>query len=832
MIKYIPITILAIFLFNKVASQIVINVPGAEHTTIQSAINAAQNGDTIIISQGIYEENLTIANKSITIASNFIYSTNQDDITNTIITNSSLPEAEKGRLITISGSLSTSLKIIGLTLKNGTSPFEGGAIYQSGCNVEYQNLTFINNNAPDGGAISIKDGTSEIYDCHFSNNSANSGGAVSVLLGNANRSVFIRNSSFNNNVAINLGGAIHASLSNDIEFSAHSNIITNNGAKLGGAIAMSIGNVTGGKTPLLEKNLMAENNASHNGGAVYVAGRRSKFVNNTIVKNRLTEHGDNKKGAAIYFTGTTNFTYNYIHNNIILNNALEASDKEIYVDYSASYCEVQLSYNSISGNENDYISSNENNKIVFGEGNITSDPLFVDFANNNFSLQENSPCIDAGNPDSNEDFLSWLYDEADRDPDGTRLDMGAFYYHQNIEPQIIANFNVLQYGSYAPLTVEFQPDNIWYLTESPTSWEWDFNNDGTIDSYEEFPTHVFTEPGTYSVKLTVSNNILSGSITKEEIIIVEDAGMELETITIDFTEIEFYGNLCDEPLIENGVMISGASSDSEFEECYIYIGNGAHVNGFSDIIISDFAQLTGDVREVSIKFYDNCGINCTGAKAYSGSTIINEKINTNSASGTIPLIFSFTADEENPIDLFHFYGMESGLYTMEVKKTKQLTEPVELTINTYGTGNIFVNKKQYTSPLLFEKNTQITIHAFEEPGWSFKGFTGGYISNDEVITFNITSNTEVSASFELSTNITNNLADKIVYPMPFSNQINVKTANISQLQILNTQGVLLETVLVTSDITKINTSNYTPGIYFIRITYNNSAYETIKAIKK
>ncbi|MDP6124182.1 MAG: T9SS type A sorting domain-containing protein [Candidatus Latescibacteria bacterium] len=51
-----------------------------------------------------------------------------------------------------------------------------------------------------------------------------------------------------------------------------------------------------------------------------------------------------------------------------------------------------------------------------GQTTINVDPLFVDMANGNYRLQPNSPCIDAGNPAS------------PNDPDGTRADMGAFYF--------------------------------------------------------------------------------------------------------------------------------------------------------------------------------------------------------------------------------------------------------------------------------------------------------------------------------------------------------------------------------------------------------------------
>lgn len=59
-----------------------------------------------------------------------------------------------------------------------------------------------------------------------------------------------------------------------------------------------------------------------------------------------------------------------------------------------------------------------------GEGNINADPRFVDpmpdmnhgAAKPNFALQADSPCIDAGDPDS------------PPDQDGTRADMGAIEF--------------------------------------------------------------------------------------------------------------------------------------------------------------------------------------------------------------------------------------------------------------------------------------------------------------------------------------------------------------------------------------------------------------------
>tara|TARA_B100000315_G_scaffold147872_1_gene136803 strand:- start:1602 stop:2444 length:843 start_codon:yes stop_codon:yes gene_type:complete len=60
-----------------------------------------------------------------------------------------------------------------------------------------------------------------------------------------------------------------------------------------------------------------------------------------------------------------------------------------------------------------------------GEGNIDTDPLFVDPENGDFTLQSNSPCIDAGT-----DFFVWegdtLVDMSLDDYYGTAPDMGVF----------------------------------------------------------------------------------------------------------------------------------------------------------------------------------------------------------------------------------------------------------------------------------------------------------------------------------------------------------------------------------------------------------------------
>lgn len=88
-----------------------------------------------------------------------------------------------------------------------------------------------------------------------------------------------------------------------------------------------------------------------------------------------------------------------------------------------------------------------------------------------------------------------------------------------IEGPITADFMADVTGGPAPLTVHFTD----LSTSAPDpiiSWDWDFDFDGTIDSHEQNPSWTYTDAGSYTVSLTVSDGTNVMTETKYDYITV------------------------------------------------------------------------------------------------------------------------------------------------------------------------------------------------------------------------------------------------------------------------------------------------------------------------
>jgi hypothetical protein len=230
--------------------------------SIQTAINSAGSGDTIILNPGIYNQHDILVLKNIIIQANTSAGGSAAD---TII------DAESaGRIF--NSSWGYSLAIDNLTLRNGYMIGYGGAIYSdSSSTVNVTSSTFSNCSATAGGAI-YADGTAvKVTSSSFSNCSAVAGGAIYAYTG-----TFSIISSTFSNCSAQYGGAIYAT-NGDI-LTIKSSTFSNCSAQYGGAIyAYSGSYVTITSSTFSNCSTTYEGGAIHADGTVYVTS--SSFSN-------------------------------------------------------------------------------------------------------------------------------------------------------------------------------------------------------------------------------------------------------------------------------------------------------------------------------------------------------------------------------------------------------------------------------------------------------------------------------------------------------------------------------------------------------------------------
>ncbi|MCK4338489.1 MAG: carboxypeptidase regulatory-like domain-containing protein [Candidatus Cloacimonetes bacterium] len=223
---------------------------------------------------------------------------------------------------------------------------------------------------------------------------ASSGGAIYL----ESSDIIIENSSIFDNEADGYGGGIYMYDSNPRLTSV--DIYENSAIHEGGGIMCFNAN------PFLEKVAIYENETQWSGGGICSYGTSVITLENvTLSDNEAFQDGSGI--ASLYGSDIT------LLNCIVWDNPSE----EIYIHPDAT---LNATYSDIK---------NGTGQTYFGTGCIDINPFFADPANNLYSITwanfpdpdyTKSPCIDTGNPDVQYNDL-----------DGTRNDMGAYYFPQS-----------------------------------------------------------------------------------------------------------------------------------------------------------------------------------------------------------------------------------------------------------------------------------------------------------------------------------------------------------------------------------------------------------------
>lgn len=471
------------------ASAKIIHVP-ADSSTIQSGINGASDGDTVLVARGHYYERINFYGKAILVTSNFIFDNDTTTIDSTIIDadTSVLGVVDTGSVVVFVSGEDSSSVISGFTVQNGIgTPYQdtdrsGGGIYSHSSspvikhNVVTGNYGFvgggischysssiisynvITENSADktGGGISCHESTPIIsYNTIIENsadkygggiccwlnswpiimknnvehNSASDGGGISCLWFS---SAFIVNNEVSHNYAKD-GGAIWCNTSSP---TITNNTIIQNSAETGGGISCSYYS-----SPTVSSNTINRNLANYYGGGIYCT-HSSPLINNNIVSNSQSGHG-------IYCESETN---PIVCHNDFWNNAWGTS------------------YDCPAGTGDTSWGTNINGTPCDSFHNIVRDPLFVDTLSD-FHLQEGSPCIDAGDnsvaPDSDLDGNPRIVDG--NGDDSAVVDMGALEYQppdavEDEDMPLLASDFVLSQNYPNPFNLE---TNIQYYIPEP-----------------------------------------------------------------------------------------------------------------------------------------------------------------------------------------------------------------------------------------------------------------------------------------------------------------------------------------------------------------------------
>jgi hypothetical protein len=381
------------------ANATVIEVP-QEWPTVQAGIHAAADGDTVLVSEGTYYENIRFYGKRILVTS-YIGVEAARRLGEEVVLDGRYPVDPDSSAVVyfVDGEDSTSV-LRGFTITNGAGHLSCGRRAGGGIFCEFGSPTIegnliVGNSAHCGGAIHYKDRAGQrlrvIGNEIRWNAAACFGGGIWIpgSFGYEGSSILIEDNLIHGNTA-STGGAMAMQYTQSNRVVLRGNCITDNFATYAGGLWSDKGH----SLITFERNLIAGNTGAGVIIADYDPGSELVLLNNTICGNT--------KAVDIWYALAVEIT-----NNIITGN-------EVGIELRA-VGEHLISYNDVWDNrDGDYVGCQP------GFGDISDDPLFVDGIPFDYHLTGDSPCIDTGDP------------ETPPDPDGTRADMGAFYFHQGV----------------------------------------------------------------------------------------------------------------------------------------------------------------------------------------------------------------------------------------------------------------------------------------------------------------------------------------------------------------------------------------------------------------
>jgi len=382
----------------------IINVPDGERT-ITRGISAADDGDTVLVQPGIYIERVDFGGKAITVASLMLMTGDETFIDSTIIDGNN-----SGRSVVVfTNSEDESSIIDGFTVRNSGATDYGGGIYLRESSPTVRNLIITDNNVTaNGGGIYCTRTTGPTFiNVRITDNSALYGGGIGIY---DQSSVTLRHCHIFDNSADEAGGIYIENSDVDLDYVA----VTDNESDLVGGIDIRNG------CAVNLKNVTVSRNSSDQVGGIRMYTENTD--NEVILLNGIVWENDN---IQIQMRRDQNF------------NGIN---------------KLTIAYTDLTGGW-EAIEATGDFSLDWLDGNIEEDPRFVSPRDRDYNLQEDSPCIDVGDPDS------------PNDADGSRADLGAY---PTFESGILEGFVYDAYDNRG-----LNGADVWTSSGANTVTEWD-----------------------------------------------------------------------------------------------------------------------------------------------------------------------------------------------------------------------------------------------------------------------------------------------------------------------------------------------------------------------
>lgn len=320
---------LTIFCMLSVAFADTIHVPG-DYPTIQKAIDAAVNGDTVLAEPNTYYEKIDFLGKNITV-------TSEGDSSDTI-----LDAIGVGSVVTFRNGESNEAILDGFTIQNGSGTYDdkeycGGGIYVSNASPDIVNCIIQDNifiGSGIGAGIYISGGSPTVHDCKINNNSNSKlGGGIAIVDGDSS-------SIITSPTIINC-------------------TISNNNANVGGGGIFIRAKINYANV-LIDHCTIESNHSGYYGGGATVESYAYCEISNCSIRNNSAD----KEGGGVYVNSKKDY-YAYLHDNVINNNSLIISGYGAGISIVGHFYNIEnnLICNNYSIDSGGGVSFNNTNKI-------------------------------------------------------------------------------------------------------------------------------------------------------------------------------------------------------------------------------------------------------------------------------------------------------------------------------------------------------------------------------------------------------------------------------------------------------------------------------------